>query len=91
MGRISRLLRSEGKSIRESVLEAATIRIRPILMTTTTMIVGAIPLILATGIGSNSRTQIGSVIIAGLLVGTFFSLFVVPVAYSFFARFKTNP
>lgn len=84
-------IRSEGKSIRESVLEAATIRIRPILMTTTTMIVGAIPLILATGIGSNSRTQIGSVIIAGLLVGTFFSLFVVPVAYSFFARFKTNP
>ena len=76
--------------IKEAVLQAATIRMRPILMTTATMIIGALPLLFYGGIGSNSRTQLGTVIIAGLLVGTFFSLFVVPVAYSLFSRFKKS-
>lgn len=80
----------QGKPIIDSVLEAASIRIRPILMTTATMVVGAVPLVFATGVGSNSHSQIGWVIIAGLLVGTVFSLFMVPVAYTLFARFKRN-
>jgi len=84
-------LRQQGKSIKEAVIEAATIRIRPILMTTATMIMGAIPLIMATGPGSNSRHQIGCVIVAGLLLGTLFSLFIVPLAYSLLARLKKMP
>ncbi len=82
--------KEEDVSISEAVLTAASIRIRPILMTTATMSIGALPLVVSTGIGSNSRTQLGAVIIAGLLVGTFFSLFIVPVAYSILARFKKS-
>ena len=55
-------------------------------MTSLTMILGAIPLIVQTGAGSNSRSQLGWVIVAGLIIGTFFSLFVVPVAYWFLSR-----
>ena len=80
----------EGKSLREAVINAAALRLRPILMTTATMVMGALPLVLSSGVGANSRIQVGTVIIAGLLVGTFFSLFVVPVSYTFFARFKSQ-
>jgi multidrug efflux pump len=54
------------------------------------MVMGAVPLVIASGVGSNSRHQIGWVIIAGLMLGTFFSLFVVPVAYSLLAKLKWN-
>lgn len=67
--------------LHQAVMKAASIRLRPILMTTTAMISGAIPLILAGGSNANSREQLGLVIIFGLLIGTLFSLFVVPVAY----------
>lgn len=80
--------RSQGKSIQESVIEAAKLRLRPILMTTAAMVFGAIPLALAFGPGAETRHQIGWVIVGGLLLGTFFSLIVVPVAYTFMARFK---
>jgi len=73
-----------------AILEASSIRIRPILITTATMVMGAVPLVIASGVGSNSRHQIGWVIIAGLTLGTFFSLFVVPVAYSLLAKLKWN-
>jgi multidrug efflux pump len=75
-------LRLKGLDRGAAVLEAATLRLRPILMTTLATILGAIPLALAVGAGAESRQQIGWVIVGGLLLGTFLSLFVVPVAYS---------
>lgn len=83
-------LRAKGASLQEAVLQAAAIRLRPILMTTSTMVLGALPLLFATGADSAGRAQIGWVIIAGLLVGTLFSLFVVPVSYLLFARLKKS-
>lgn len=76
-----------GEALLDAVINAATIRLRPILMTTFAMVLGAVPLALATGPGSNSHSQIGWVIVGGMLFGTFFSLVVVPVAYVYFARF----
>jgi multidrug efflux pump len=64
------------------VVEAATLRLRPILMTTGAMVLGAVPLALAHGAGAESRTQIGWVIVGGMAFGTLLTLFVVPVAYS---------
>lgn len=80
--------RSLGKGLQEAVIEAATARLRPILMTTAAMILGALPLAFAMGPGAETRHQIGWVIVGGLLLGTFFSLIVVPVAYTYLARFK---
>ena len=79
-------LRLTGLGRREAVLEAATLRLRPILMTTLATILGAIPLALAIGAGAESRQQIGWVIVGGLLLGTFLTLSVVPVAYTLLAR-----
>ena len=77
---------TEGLTKKDAILQAASTRLRPIIMTSLTMILGAIPLIVQTGAGSNSRSQLGWVIVAGLIIGTFFSLFVVPVAYWFLSR-----
>ena len=79
-------LRETGKNAVESVIEAAVLRLRPILMTTGAMVLGAVPLALATGAGAESRQQIGWVIVGGLLLGTFFTLFVVPTVYTLIAR-----
>jgi multidrug efflux pump len=68
------------------VIEAAALRLRPILMTTGAMVLGAVPLALATGAGAESRQDIGWVIVGGLLVGTLFTLFVIPVVYSYLSR-----
>lgn len=84
------ILLSKKVSAFDAIIAAASIRIRPILMTSATMIVGAVPLVCSSGIGSNSRSQLGWVIIAGLLLGTFFSLFVVPVAYLLLNKLKRN-
>jgi len=81
-------LRQAGKSIEEAVIESCALRLRPILMTTAAMILGALPLAFATGPGAESRQQIGLVITGGLLFGTFFSLIVVPVTYTYLARFR---
>ena len=67
---------------------AATIRLRPILMTTAAMVFGAFPLVIATGASAQSRMEIGVVLVGGLLFGTFFSLILVPTMYCFLARFK---
>jgi multidrug efflux pump len=72
-------LLEQGRSLQAAVVEAATIRLRPILMTTMATILGAIPLALAHGPGSASRNAIGWVIVGGLLIGTIFTLFVIPV------------
>lgn len=81
-------LHHQGLPIVEAVRQAATTRLRPILMTTGAMVLGALPLAFAVGTGAVSRSQIGWVIVGGLLLGTFFSLGVVPVTYTFFAKFK---
>ena len=79
-------MRQQGMTTREAVIKSASLRLRPILMTTATMIMGALPLVLSSGVGSSGREQVGAVIIAGLIVGTLFSLFIVPVAYSLLRR-----
>jgi multidrug efflux pump subunit AcrB len=79
-----------GLSAKEAVIEAASIRLRPILMTTAAMIFGALPLWLATGASATSRQQIGAVIISGLLFGTFFSLILVPSAYVFMHKLRSR-
>jgi multidrug efflux pump len=79
-------LQREGKSKREAVEMAAGIRLRPILMTTASMVLGVIPLILATGAGAVSRFDIGLVISTGIAIGTLFTLFVVPAMYLFLAE-----
>jgi multidrug efflux pump len=79
-------MQARGKDVREAVEEAAVLRLRPILMTTGAMVLGAVPLALASGAGSESRQQIGWVIVGGLLLGTFLTLLVVPTAYTLLAR-----
>ncbi|MGF7161950.1 multidrug efflux pump [Rhodoligotrophos appendicifer] len=81
-------IREEGKSVRDAVIEAATLRLRPILMTTGAMVLGAIPLALASGAGAESRHSIGWVIVGGISVGTLFTLFVIPAVYSLLRRDK---
>jgi multidrug efflux pump len=79
-------LQERGRSKFDAVVESAVLRLRPILMTTGAMVLGSIPLALATGAGAESRQQIGWVIVGGLLLGTFFTLFIVPTAYTLLAR-----
>jgi multidrug efflux pump len=79
-------LRAKGQPMRDAVIESATLRLRPILMTTGAMVLGAVPLAIATGAGAESRQDIGGVIVGGLLVGTFFTLFVIPVVYTYLSR-----
>ena len=74
-------LRELGRDKFDAVLEAASLRLRPILMTTGAMVLGAVPLALATGAGAEARHQIGWVIVGGMSFGTVFTLFVVPVVY----------
>ena len=81
-------LQQEGKTPMEAVFESAKLRLRPILMTTGAMVLGAVPLALSTGAGAESRTQIGLVIVGGMSFGTVLTLFVVPVVYSLIARRK---
>ena len=73
-------------SKRDAVEQAATIRLRPILMTTVAMVVAMFPLLTASGPGAVSRFDIGLVISAGLGIGTLFTLFVVPAVYMVLAR-----
>ena len=81
----SNQLRDKGEPMLQAVVEAATLRLRPILMTTGAMVLGALPLALASGAGAESRTQIGWVIVGGMTFGTFLTLFVVPTAYTLLA------
>lgn len=76
----------EGKSIREAIEMAAAIRLRPILMTTAAMVLGVVPLIIASGAGAVGRYNIGLVIASGLSIGTLFTLFVVPAMYMLLAE-----
>ncbi|QPF74826.1 efflux RND transporter permease subunit [Roseateles sp. DAIF2] len=82
----SNQLRQQGKDLTEAVVEASALRLRPILMTTGAMVLGAIPLALASGAGAESRQQIGWVIVGGMSFGTLLTIFVVPTMYTLFAR-----
>lgn len=74
-----------GLSKREAIIASAKVRLRPILMTTAAMALGVVPLILASGAGAAARYSMGLVIFSGILVGTMFTLFVVPMFYTFIA------
>ena len=82
----SNQLRESGGEMLESVIKASSQRLRPILMTTGAMVLGAIPLAFATGAGAESRIQIGKVIVGGMTLGTLLTIFVVPTMYTLFAR-----
>ncbi|HUV99100.1 MAG TPA: efflux RND transporter permease subunit [Gallionella sp.] len=84
-------LRQEGKSKREAIEEAASIRLRPILMTTAAMVLGVIPLITASGAGAASRFNMGLVIASGLSIGTLFTLLVLPAVYMLLASDHVKP
>jgi multidrug efflux pump len=79
-------LRETGVAKLESVIEAASTRLRPILMTTAATVVGHFPLVLATGPGAGARNSIGIMLVSGMIIGTAFTLFVVPSIYMLVAR-----
>ncbi len=84
-------LRDVGRSLRDAVIEASVLRLRPILMTSIATAIGALPLALASGAGSNSRFTIGIVILAGVSLATVLTLFVVPAFYRLLAGFTRSP
>ena len=83
--------RDLGLDRRAALIEAAEVRLRPILMTGITTAAGAVPLVLAEGAGSETRMVIGVVVLAGVVAATFFTLFVVPVAYDLLAKRSASP
>jgi len=83
-------LQDEGKERTEAIIGAAALRLRPILMTTAAMILGAVPLAIAEGAGAESRQQIGWVIVGGMSLGTLLTLFVVPAIYAVIGRRAKN-
>ena len=83
-------LRDEGQSVREAVINASVLRVRPIVMTVVSTVLGAVPLVLATGAGAESRIAIGTVIVGGLFFAGILTLFLTPVLYDLMARF-TRP
>ena len=84
----SNQLRNDGVPVRDAVIEAAALRLRPILMTSGAMIMGAVPLVMSAGAGAESRYQIGLVIVGGILVGTILTLFVLPTAYALITAYR---
>ncbi|WP_299017558.1 efflux RND transporter permease subunit [uncultured Photobacterium sp.] len=84
-------LRDEGIAFEQAILDAAAARLRPILMTAITTAAGAVPLIMATGAGAETRLVIGIAVMSGILVATFFTLLVVPVVYRLLARHTHSP
>ena len=83
--------RDAGRSFEDAIIEASGIRLRPVVMTTISTVMGSIPLILATGAGSESRTVLGIVVFSGVTLATFLTLFVVPSFYALLARRTGSP
>jgi multidrug efflux pump len=83
-------LRDKGYDVRDAILEGAGLRFRPVLMTTISTVFGAVPLVLATGAGAESRASIGIVILGGLVFATTLTLFIIPVLYNLLARFAKS-
>ena len=84
-------LRDEGLTVREAVIEASALRLRPIIMTSISAAMGALPLMLWAGAGAGSRQTIGAVIFTGSIFATLLTLFIVPVFYDLLARFTKSP
>lgn len=84
-------LRDRGMEFNEALLEASSARLRPILMTSLTAVAGAIPLVISSGAGAETRFVIGTVVISGVIVATILTLFLVPVAYSLLSRNTGSP
>ncbi|MEJ2310021.1 MAG: efflux RND transporter permease subunit [Gammaproteobacteria bacterium] len=84
-------LRDQGKAFHDALLEAADVRLRPIVMTGITTAAGSLPLLLSTGAGAETRFVIGIVILSGVIAATLFTLFVVPVAYDLLAKGTGSP
>ncbi|HSM10245.1 MAG TPA: efflux RND transporter permease subunit [Lysobacter sp.] len=82
----SNQLQEQGRTKLAAVIDASALRLRPILMTTGAMVLGSLPLAIATGAGAEARNQIGWVIVGGMSIGTVFTLFVVPVMYLLIGR-----
>ncbi len=83
----SNQLQARGESLMDAVIEAATIRLRPILMTSLTTIFGILPIAIGLGAGGESRRPLGLVVVGGMLLATFLTLVIVPVVYTLLARF----
>ena len=84
-------LRDEGIEFTKAIIDGARIRFRPVVMTTVSTVMGSIPLMLATGPGSESRSTLGIVMFWGVSIASLFTLFVVPVFYNLFARNTGTP
>jgi len=84
-------LRDRGKPLQEALIEASLIRLRPIIMTAITTAAGTLPLILSSGAGSETRVLIGVVVMFGVVIGTVFTLWLIPVAYKIFAGKSGSP
>jgi multidrug efflux pump len=84
-------LRDQGRTVGEAIRESAAVRLRPIVMTSIATVVGALPLLFAFGAGSASRRTIGTVVVFGVLLSTFLSLFVVPAIYRLLAGYTESP
>jgi multidrug efflux pump len=82
----ARRLQARGVAFEEAIIEAAAVRLRPILMTTAAIVMAVIPLLIASGQGAVSRYHIGLVIVTGMSIGTVFTLFVLPVVYTYVAE-----
>lgn len=83
-------LRDKGHEVGDAILEGAILRFRPVLMTTISTVFGAVPLVLASGAGAESRASIGIVILGGLIFATTLTLFIIPVLYNLLARFAKS-
>jgi multidrug efflux pump len=83
-------LQEQGRDKLAAVTEAATTRLRPILMTTAATVFGHFPLVLATGPGAGARNSIGIMLVSGMIIGTIFTLFVVPSIYMLVAKKHTH-
>lgn len=81
-------LRDKGQSGHDAIIDASTIRLRPVLMTMTSTVLGGVPLILSTGAGTEAREALGWMIVGGLGLATIFTLYLTPVAYFLLARFS---
>ena len=84
-------LQEQGKRASQAILEAAGTRLRPVLMTTAATVVGHLPLVFANGPGAGARNSIGIMLVTGMIIGTSFTLFVVPSIYVLVARSHAHP